>query len=119
MCWRPAASTLSASQTQMCMTTLRVSSKSSKARLDLIERKVPSPGCCAADLSPTGRGEESEAARKSLLPPQNIRHLRDVLVAAAGEIDHHQMILWPLRREFHHLGDGVCRLKRGNDAFQP
>src|SRR5260370_2306896 len=68
-------------------------------------------------LSPSGRGEEG--ARESLLPPQNIRHLRNVLVAAAGEIDHHQMILRPIRRELRHLGDGMRRLQRRNDAFQP
>ena len=29
------------------------------------------------------------------------------------------MIFRPLRRELHHLGDGVRRFQRGNDAFQP
>ncbi len=31
----------------------------------------------------------------------------------------HQMIFRPLRRQLHHLGDGVRRLQRRNDAFQP
>ena len=47
--------------------------------------------------------------------------LRDrvkVLVAAAGEIDHHQVILRLLRRELEHLGDGVRRLERRDDAFE-
>src|ERR1700736_876380 len=78
------------------------------------------PKRCAADLSPTGRGEESSGVRKSLLlPPQNIRHLRNVLVAAAGEVDHHQMIIWALWGDLHHLGNGMGRLQRRNDAFQP
>src|SRR4030088_2911329 len=38
---------------------------------------------------PLGRGEESGRERSSLLPLQNIRHLGNVLVAAAGEIDDH------------------------------
>src|SRR5579859_3377134 len=55
----------------------------------------------------------------SLLPPQDIRHLWNVLVAATGEIDHHQMILGPLWRELHGFGNGVRGLQRRNDAFQP
>ena len=41
-----------------------------------------------------------------------------VLVAAAGEIDHHEVILRLLRREIEHLGDGVRRLERRDDAFE-
>src|SRR5689334_6504908 len=36
-----------------------------------------------------------------LLPPQDIADLRDVLVAATREIDHHQVVLRALRRELH------------------
>src|SRR5213592_2910493 len=51
-----------------------------------------------------GSGERSGDISNSLLPlAQNIRHLRDVLVAAAGEIDHHQVISRPFRRKLHHL----------------
>ena len=42
----------------------------------------------------------------------------EVLVAAAGEIDHHQVILRLLRRQIEHLGDGVRRFQRRNDAFE-
>ena len=41
-----------------------------------------------------------------------------VLVAAAGEIDHHDVVLRLLRREIEHLGDGVRRLERRDDAFE-
>src|SRR3954454_24786849 len=67
-----------------------------------------------------GRGEEGGGLRKSLLlPPQYVSHLRNVLVAAAGEIDYHQVISRPFRRQLHHLGNGMRRLQRGNDALQP
>jgi hypothetical protein len=46
------------------------------------------------------------------------RHRIEVLVAAAGEIDHHQVILRLFRREIEHPGDGVRRLERRNDAFE-
>src|SRR5579863_2122132 len=46
------------------------------------------------------------------------RHRIEVLVAAAGEIDHHEVVLWLLRREIEHLGDGMGRLERWNDAFE-
>ena len=36
-------------------------------------------------------------------PAEMLRHREDVLVAAAGEIDHHKMIFGLLRRELHHL----------------
>src|SRR5260370_1309828 len=65
------------------------------------------------------RWGEVGCAPFSLLPPQNVRHLRNILVSAAGEIDHHQMIFRPLRRELRHLGDGMRRFERRNDAFQP
>ena len=42
----------------------------------------------------------------------------EILVAAAGEIDHHQVILRLFRREVQDLGDGVRRLQRRNDAFE-
>ena len=42
----------------------------------------------------------------------------EILVAAAGEIDHHEVILRLLRRELEHLGDGVRRFQRRNDAFE-
>ena len=60
-----------------------------------------------------------DAGGHFFLPFKISRDLRHVLVAAAGEIDHHQMILRPLRRELHHLGDGVRRFQRRDDAFQP
>src|SRR5258708_36668093 len=119
MYWRPAAFSWSVCQIPTCTTILRVSSKSSKVPSGRIEWRDPSPGRCAADLSPAGRGKESGMRKSLFLPPQNIRHLRDVLVAAAGEVDHHQMILWTLRRELHHFGDGMRGLQRRNDAFQP
>ena len=49
---------------------------------------------------------------------QMVRHQIEVLVAAAGEIDHHQVILRLLRRELEHLGDGMGRLERRDDAFE-
>ena len=42
----------------------------------------------------------------------------EVLVAAAGEIDHHQVILRLLRREIEHAGERVRRLERRDDAFE-
>ena len=41
----------------------------------------------------------------------------EVLVAAAGQIDHHQVILGLLRRQLQHFGDRVRRFQRRNDAF--
>ena len=41
-----------------------------------------------------------------------------ILVAAAGEIDHHQMILRLFRRELQNLGDGVRGLQRRDDALK-
>src|SRR5215475_3603234 len=52
-------------------------------------------------------------------PPQEIADLRDVLVAAAGKIDDHQVVLRPLWGELHHLSNGMCGLERRDDAFQP
>ena len=42
----------------------------------------------------------------------------DVLVAATGQIQHHQMLLRAFRRELDHLGQGVRGLERGNDALE-
>jgi hypothetical protein len=42
----------------------------------------------------------------------------NVLVAAAGEIDHHQVILREFRRQLRDFRQGVRRLERGNDAFK-
>ena len=42
----------------------------------------------------------------------------EVLVAPAGEIDHHQMILRLLRCEINHLGERMRRLQCGDDAFK-
>ena len=42
----------------------------------------------------------------------------EILVAAAGEIDDHQVILRLLGRELEHLGDGVRGLERRDDAFE-
>src|SRR3990170_3933975 len=42
----------------------------------------------------------------------------EILIAAAGEIDHHQVILRLLRREVEHAGERVRRLQRRDDAFE-
>src|ERR1700733_2632787 len=42
----------------------------------------------------------------------------EVLVAAAGQVDHHQVIAGLLWREIKHLGDSVRRFQRRDDAFQ-
>ena len=45
-------------------------------------------------------------------------HAVHVLVAAPGEIDHHEMIARLLRRKFDRLGNRMRRLERWNDAFK-
>src|SRR3954462_15346924 len=80
---------------------------SSAKRVSIRVVMTPSPLC---QISPR-RG------RSLLLPSQNIRHLRNVLVAAVGEINDHQMISGALRRELHHLGDGMRGLQRRDDAL--
>src|SRR5579862_4709474 len=47
------------------------------------------------------------------------RYALKVLVAAAGEVNHHQVILGFVRRQVQHPGDGVRRLERRDDAFEP
>ena len=42
----------------------------------------------------------------------------EILVAAAGKIDHHQMILRLLRRKLDHLGQRMRRLERRDDALE-
>ena len=44
--------------------------------------------------------------------------VNEVLVAAAGQVDHHQMVFRFLRRELDNLGERVRRLERRNDAFE-
>src|SRR5258707_2841409 len=56
--------------------------------------------------------------RSSAAPFEIIRHARQVLVAASGQVEHHQMILRLLRREIHHSRQRMRRLERGNDALE-
>src|SRR5260370_9821769 len=43
----------------------------------------------------------------------------DILVAAAREVDDHQVVLGFLRRELRDPGERVRGLERRNDAFEP
>src|SRR5689334_4726458 len=71
-------------------------------------RVVMMDGRSAADLSPAARGEIcGDGSMSRFFPSQDVGHLRNVLVTAAGQIDDHQMILRPFRRQLHDLGDGV------------
>src|SRR5439155_15628094 len=40
-----------------------------------------------------------------------------VLVAAAGEIENHEVVLLELREPFDKAGDGMCGFERGNNAL--
>src|SRR5215211_5728405 len=82
-------------------------------------RSVPSPACGGGlgwGLPPRTRCERSSRLLPAL---QNFRDLRNVLVAAAGKIDDHQVIARTFWRELHHLGDGVRRLQCRRNAFKP
>src|SRR5262245_314053 len=50
--------------------------------------------------------------------PQMLGHRKNVLVAAAAHVHHHQMVLRLLRRDLENLGERVCGLERRNDAFE-
>src|SRR6516164_7716803 len=57
--------------------------------------------------------------RSSLSPFQISRHARQILVAASGQVDHHEMILRLLRRQIHHPCQRMRGFERGDDAFEP
>ena len=42
----------------------------------------------------------------------------EILVAASGEVHHHQMVLRFARREIHHPRQGMRRLERGDDSLE-
>ena len=48
-----------------------------------------------------------------------VRDTVEVLVAAAGEIDHQQVIRGLARRNVAELGQRMARLERRDDAFEP
>jgi len=48
-----------------------------------------------------------------------LRHAVEVLVAAAGKIDHQQVIRGFLRRDVAELGQRMTRLQCRDDAFKP
>jgi len=48
-----------------------------------------------------------------------VRHLTDVLVAAAGEIDDDELVLGQAGAAFEERGDGVGAFEGGNDPFEP
>src|SRR6185437_11166809 len=67
-------------------------------------KRTPMPDVCAAPSSPL-------ALQKAL-------DRIEVLVAAAGKIDHHQVISWLLHRDFRHLGERVRGFERRDDALE-
>ena len=56
-------------------------------------------------------------ARRSHSLSQRLRDRLQVLVAAAGEADEHDLVLAQLRRQLLDVGDGVRRLEGGDDAL--
>ena len=91
-----------------------------RARLPDRDRRPSGRSPSAARPSRLQLGEAGvDAGGHSSSARQNFRDLRNVLVAAAGEIDDHQMIFRPLRRELRHLGECMRGFQRRQDAFQP
>src|SRR5690349_23193814 len=79
-------------------------SRRSNARMSARPKRIPVSDACVAP--------------SSLLAFQIGRHRIEVLVAAAGEVDHYQVILRLLRGDFRHLGKRVGGFERRDDAFE-
>src|SRR3954453_16204455 len=70
------------------------------------------------DLLPADHRLLPCAPSRSSAPIEILGDARQVLVAASGQVDHHQMIAGLLRREVHHPCQRVRGLERGNDALE-
>src|SRR5215213_11154658 len=58
------------------------------------------------------------SAGRSNPAPEMLRHRSQVLVAPAGQIEHHQMVLRLIGREIDQPGERMRGLQRRNDTFE-